>query len=315
MQVKTMIMVITLGIYFILGTGTCLLLADFIRSTLERIRMIWRLQARRREKQPESEVERRMRQSLLTAFGHAVSPAGFLIFIAALFLSVFYMGSRSVGILTALILSAVTASLPCLLLWIRVNSIRRRGSHEGERLVSEFLREYRINNFNVYETMEKVIQSPAEIKITRKLLSKLLYNLRDTGNPVKMKEATDAFAYGLRTNWSVMLAHDIYVAAVKGTNISLAVEDILIQLREARTMAEERKRLNSEAARMTFYMVPLIYCITILMAIRYLDVPVGKLIQNQFHTTEGLILFLFILFLFVGNIALIQSVINQRFDY
>jgi len=112
-----------------------------------------------------------------------------------------------------------------------------------------------------------------------------------------------------------MLAHDIYLAAAKGTNIALAVEDILIQLREARTVAEERKRLNSEAIRMIFYMVPLIYCVTVLMAIRYLDVPVVKLIQNQFHTPEGLILFLFILFMFVGNIALIQLVINQRFDY
>ena len=55
---------------------------------------------------------------------------------------------------------------------------------------------------------------------------------------------------------SLMLAHDIYLAATKGTNIALAVEDILIQLREARTRAEERKRLNSEAIRMTFYMVP-----------------------------------------------------------
>jgi len=315
MGTETTIMVVSFSIYFLLGIGAFLLLADFIRSTLERVRMIRRLRARRREAQPESEILRQMRQWLLTAFGHPVSPVTFLTFIALLFLSILYVGVRSVGISTALALSGMTASLPLLLLWIRVNSIRRRGSHEGERLVSEFLREYRINNFNVYETIEKVIQSPADIKVTRKLLSKLLYNLRNTGNPEQMKQATDAFAYGIRTNWSLMLAHDIYLAAAKGTNIALAVEDILIQLREARTVAEERKRLNSEAIRMIFYMVPLIYCVTVLMAIRYLDVPVVKLIQNQFHTPEGLILFLFILFMFVGNIALIQLVINQRFDY
>ena len=167
MKAEIMIIAITLSIYFILGIGACLLLAGFIRSVYERVRMVWRLRARRREMEPENEMARRMRQSLLTAFGHDVSPAAFLAFIAALFLFVFYMGIRSVGISTALLLSAVTASLPCLLLWIRISSIRRRGSHEGERLVSEFLREYRINNFNVYETIEKVVQSPAEIKVTR----------------------------------------------------------------------------------------------------------------------------------------------------
>ena len=41
----------------------------------------------------------------------------------------------------------------------------------------------------------------------------------------------------------------------------------------------------------------------------------AKLFDNQFGTSEGLLLFFFIVFLFVVNIALIQLVINQRFDY
>jgi len=80
-------------------------------------------------------------------------------------------------------------------------------------------------------------------------------------------------------------------------------------------MVEERKRLNSEAAKMTFYMVPLIYLTTLFMAIKYLDITPERLIQNQFGTKEGIILFFFIAFFFIVNMALIQLVINQRFDY
>ncbi len=315
MHTEIVITTVSLTIYLILAAGTYLVFAHWILSVLEKARMIRRLRARQRETREESELERKLRQSLLTALGYPLSPVSFLTFIAALFLAIFFIASRSMGVFTALFISAAAASLPCLLLWIRLCNIRRRGSHEGEILISEFLRQYRISNFNIYEALEKVIHSPAEIKVTGKLLSKLLYNLRHTGNPAQIKEATDEFAYGIRTNWSLMLAHDIYMAAEKGTNISLAVEDILIQLREARTLAEERKRLNSESFRMTFCMVPFIYCITVLMAVKYLEVPAGKFVENQFHTTEGLILFFFIVFLFVGNIALIQLVINQRFDY
>ncbi len=306
---------ISSAIYLLMAVGAYILLASFLRSVMEKAAMLRRLRARRRRLREEGEMGRKLRNGLQTAIGPGITPGAFCCIISTVFLIVFLMASRSVGVVTALILSGAAASMPCMLVWIRLCSVRRRGSHEGEKLVTEFLRQYRMNNFNVYETMEKVVLSSADIKITGRLLSKLLYNLRNTGDPAQIKAATDGFAFGIGTNWSLMLAHDIYIAAEKGTNISLAVEDILVQLREARAMAEERKRINSEAARMTFYMVPFIYCVTVLMAVKYLDVPMGKFMQNQFNTAEGLILFLFILFLFVLNMALIQLVINQRFDY
>ncbi len=308
-------MSVTAGLYLLLALGTYALYRDLFYSMFEKGRMIRRLRARRREMRDKGEAEKKFHQALYTAFGRALTPVEFISLVAAMFLTVFFITSRHMGLFTALITSVMTASFPVLLLWIKVCGVKRRGSFEGERLVAEFLREYRVNSFNVYQTLEKVIQSSADIKVTRKLLSRLLYNLRDAGNPEEIKKATDGFACGIGTNWSLMLAHDICVTAEKGTNISLAVEDILIQLREARTMAEERKRLNSEAARMTFYLVPLIYCATVLMSVKYLEVPIGKFVQNQFYTGEGLILFLTMAFLFVCNIALIQLVINQRFDY
>lgn len=222
---------------------------------------------------------------------------------------------RYLGLILGFIIAASATCLPSLLLWIRAGSIRRKGSYEGDKLISEILREYRINNFNIYETLEIITGSTSDLKITSRFLSRLLYELRNTGDPLRIKVAIDDFSYAINTNWSRMLANSIYIAAIKGSDISRALEDIQIQLREAKIMTEERKRLNSEARRMTFFMVPAIYVVTAIMSVEYLDLPLLKFLKNQFATPEGLILFYFIFLLFIGNIALLQLVTNRRFDY
>ncbi len=302
-------------LYLLMAVGAYLIYSDFIMSVVSRVKMHRRLDARRREMEDEHYIFVILRRYLIMVTGYSVSPQSFLLLISIVFLTVLLTGLRTLGCAFAALISLSAASIPCLLLWIRTCSIKRKGSYEGEQLVSEFLREYRINNFNIYETLDKISCSTADIKITSGLLSKLLYKLRSTGDPACIKAATDDFAYSIGTNWSMMLAHDICIAAQKGTNISFAVEDILIQLREARTMTEERKRLNSEAARMAFYMVPVIYFVTIFMAIKFLDIPAVKLLQNQFGTAEGILLLFFIAFLFIVNIALIQLITNRSFDY
>ena len=112
-----------------------------------------------------------------------------------------------------------------------------------------------------------------------------------------------------------MLANSIRVSAESGLNVSLALEDILIQLREARQIFEERKRLNSESARMVVFLAPVMYLGTILMTVRYLGIPFTKLLRNQFHTEQGFLLILLISFLFLINLTLIEIINNQRFDY
>ncbi len=51
----------------------------------------------------------------------------------------------------------------------------------------------------------------------------------------------------------------------------MALEDILIQLRQVREIVEERNRLNGEAARMTLFLVPLLYIGTLFLASGYME--------------------------------------------
>ncbi|MGI6728147.1 MAG: hypothetical protein ACOX4P_06260 [Anaerovoracaceae bacterium] len=306
---------ITAFIYLILLSGLVFLFYENLRSVYQQLRILRRLEARKQEHRIEGDIEKWLRQALLTTIVKPISPKMFIFGLGCLFIIVFLISINTLSIVSSIIVSFITVSLPCFLIAIHFVEVRRKGSREGEALIVEFLRQYRMTGYNIFETIEQVIASKLDIKITRRLLYKLLLDLRDTGSSRNIKKATEKFAYSLHTNWSRMLAHNIYIAAVKGTNVSLAIEDILIQLREARALSEERKRLNSEATRMTYYMVPFIYGATVIMAINYLDLPFTKFLYNQFYTPEGLVLFLLIVFLFLGNIGIISLATNQRFDY
>lgn len=312
---QIMAIIIKSIMYLMLCLGTYMIYKELFFSVFIRLRMMRRLHARRLEMKNDSGVKRKLQRSLQVALGYPVSPASFLSATALIFIVVLFTGANVLGLAMAMIVSLFSASTPGLILWIRLSIVRKKGSYEGEKLISELLREYRISNFNIYEAIEIIIKPGQDLKVTGKLLSRLLYNLRTMGNPEEIKRVTDEFAASIKTNWGKMLAHNIYIAAAKGTNISFALEDILVQLREAGVAVEERRRLNSESTRMVIYMVPLIYTLTMFMAVRFLDMPLKLLLANQLGTPEGLLFFFFIVFMALGNTALIQLFTNQSFDY
>ena len=234
---------------------------------------------------------------------------------ASVFFIVFSVGSLNFNIFRALIFALMIGIIPYLMLRIKLENNRRKSSHEGETLIINLLTKYRIHKFNIYEAMEAVINDSIDIKVSKKILFNLLLAIRNTGSDAVIIAATKDFAFSIDTNWSRMLANNIQIAATKGVNVSNAIEDILIQLRSAKSQAEERKRLNSEAVRMAIFLVPLMYLATVFMSIKYLDMPVSDFLKNQFNTSQGFMLFIICIFLFLINLMLIEIVNNKSFDY
>ncbi len=234
------------------------------------------------------------------------------LFIAiVLFVSFTYIS----GALMAAVLAVASFVLPYFALVMRIENMKKKGSHEGEKLISEFLAQYRIANFNIYRTMELVISNRKDIKISGNLLYQVLLEMRSSGNVEKIKEATKIFANGINTNWSRMFANNLAIAGESGINIQAALEDLLIQLREARQLFEERKRLNSEARRMLLGLIPLLYFGIFFASIKYLDVPLNKILKNQFTTPEGIGTFMICVLLYLFNIVLIEAVRGKSFDF
>jgi hypothetical protein len=234
-QSDSIIMLVSAALNLIFLCGSWLLCSESLKSCWAKFRMKNRLKARRKAMKPDSALERHLRRVLSISLKKPMDPRAFMRYTALIFILILLTGIHTAAVHSAVIMAALTASLPYLFLRVRVETIRRKSSYEGEKLIAEFLCQYRISGLNIYKTMEQVILISEGTKITGKLLFKLLLELRNTGNPQVIRDATERFAYGINTSWSRMLANCIRIAAESGANVVLALEDINIQLREARS--------------------------------------------------------------------------------
>ena len=208
------------------------------------------------------------------------------------------------------------ASTPILLLRFRLEKLRNRGSKEAALLVSGLLNHYRANHRNIYSGLEALIKDPADgCGITKKLLFRLLMNIRSTKNQETLRLATQEFAFGIKTNWSDMLSQCIFAAAYEGLDISEALEDILEQLKTAKVLEEERKLANSESTRLVKFLVPAAYLASFAIGVFMMDIPMKKMISNQFMSSTGIGILILIAGLFLFNTLIIDLVKNGKFDY
>jgi hypothetical protein len=245
----------------------------------------------------------------------ALTPTAFLTLLIAMFFIVFTASATNLSFFISLVIAFAFASLPYLFLRVRLERLRRRGSYEGESLVSALLTHYWISGGNIFAAIEKTIEKAENIPVTRKLLAALLLELRSTGNRERISAAAAAFAYGIGTNWGRMLSYHIRAATLTGRDISLAIEDILSQLREARALAEERKRINGESVRLVVFLIPLSYAGSFFVSVTLLGLSPARFARNQFATAEGFGLFVAAVFLFFMNLVLIEVITNRKLDF
>ncbi len=149
--------------------------------------------------------------------------------------------------------------------------------------------------------MEKLINDKNDFPVCAKYLYLLCLKLRASGSRRHIRSSCEEFALSLNSSWGKLLATCIENSFL-GIDISEALLDIISQMKISRENEEKRKRLNSEAQRMTVFLVPALYITTIFVANKYLDVPITDIIYNQFHTSEGMFLFIIIVLLFFLNL-------------
>ncbi|MDR1953730.1 MAG: hypothetical protein LBQ21_04545 [Clostridiales Family XIII bacterium] len=314
-DVYVLISVISAAIYLLLLAGILLLLRKQIVQLYNAVRYRKRLSAPRFNRGNTTSLTKHLDNVLRTVTQRAIPPTAFLVATIILFFLVFTLSATNLSINISAIIGVSFASLPYLFLRMKLERLRRRGSFEGETLISSLLTQYWVSDGNIFDTIERTIVTGDGIKITGKLLSAMLLEIRNTGNKERIRRAADSFAYGVNTNWSRMLAYHIRTAAISGCDISLAIEDILVQLREARSLAEERKRINGESVRIVVFLIPLIYIGSIFVSVHMLNLGIGRFVRNQFMTAEGFGFFSFTAFLFMLNIVLLEIITNRKLDF
>ncbi len=291
-----------------------LILSDPAKKILQKIRMRNRLRERKRIEKGKADWERKLDEAVLVVFGPDMTSGLLMLFDLTVFVTSFAVASRTLRLPVAFLTGIVLAGLPWIYLYVRLETKRRKGSREGITLVAELLRRYRIAGKNLPLAIEETVSVP-ELRVTGRLLYRLLLSLRDAKNGETIRKAADDFAYGLGTNWGRMLSYNIANAAETGRDIGPGLEDILIQLRDAEKLAEERKRMNGETARIVNLFLPFLYPASLLMMHRAMDMPWETILRNQFQTSEGVLLLLAALVLWALNVLLLSLVTGRKFDF
>ena len=299
-------------IYMTLVIGVLILMRKKIERVIKTFRTRRRLDPHRAVPEKDAgSIERLLRATMK----RPISATAFGVLTIALFFTVFIASAKTITTAPALLTGVAFSGLPYLFLRMRLERLRRAGSFEGEKLVSAFLTAYLISAGNIYETIERTIAASPHLKVTGRLLSDLLLKLRKTADPVRVRAAADVFSYGVGTNWASMLVYVIRTGVLRGTDMTSAIEDILSQLREARVLAEERKRINGESVRMAAFLTPGLYIGSVFTAITVMGLPPSRLLYNQFFTAQGFALFTAALFLFLLNRILLEVITNRRLDF
>lgn len=308
-------LIIRILLYALLLFGIVLTFAESIKCRYLELAMRKRLRLRRRQEKPEKTLQRHLRKTIYTVLGEKISPNIFIAVCVIIFLLVLLPTINYYGCFVALMSALLMASFPYLFLRTRLENMRKKVSFEGEEFLGEFLSNYRISACDVLEAMARVSLTDRPKEQLKLLLSKMLYAVRNDSSTSSIRNAEEQFSFAVNSNWAKMFSYNLGIAITTGEDISLALEDILIQLREARVLGEKRKRLNAEATKMVLFLVPAMYLMTVITSVYFIGLSWQEFFHHQFMTSQGFLLFLLGLIFFLINLILTEVVNHQRFDF
>ncbi len=297
----------TMGLLFIFGKSI------YYRYTEHRMRRRLREQRRREESDPR--VIRGLQILLETSWGYRGSPIVFLFLIGIMGAMVAIPAISYYGWFPGVMAGFLSLGFPFLHLFLKLENMRNRVSQDGEVFMGDYLANYRATHGDVLEAMARMTSKTPGKGTLEAFLLRMLFQVRNQPTAHTVKAAQKQFCFAVHTNWADMFAYNIGVGILTGENISLALEDIFIQLREGRTLMEQRKRLNSEAARMVLFLVPGMYIITVLSSLTFIGLEWEEYMHHQFMTPPGFLLILSMVALFFINVLLTEVVRHQPLDF
>ncbi|MCQ2551971.1 MAG: hypothetical protein MJ148_01290 [Clostridia bacterium] len=257
---STEVLIVTLSslIYIAFMFGMLLFEFDNIELAFQR----YRLRRKKKSAKDDGKLLILAKDLLSGALGRDVDGIWLVVAVVLIFVVSFIIALSNFSFYLAMVIAFFLSALPLLLLYSKMQALRNKGSQEGISLLTEMYRQYKMNSLNIFKAIELTIAAKGEYPICRKHLYVLLLRLQDAANADEIRRHCRALSFALGGNWGRSVASCIEIAASKGTDISLALLDILEQLKTAKALVEERKRLNSESMRMTLFLIPFLYIMT-----------------------------------------------------
>lgn len=242
------------------------------------------------------------------------SPEIFLCTTALIFTGVFFASYWMEGAGFSVMTGLAAASVPYLVMRIRLNKKRIDSSREGDIMLRELLSSYKINNCNMKEAIEATAAALEDAPNSKRLLLDMARGFNRAYTEKEIRKVLFLFRYSLATSWGDALASTIYFSHVHGIRVSEALEDLLESLDRSRKVVEFSRRENNEATLMLKYLAPASYLLSVLCACRYFGFSLEKFVRYQFLTPLGLQWFTISVVLFACGIIVNGLLSREKMD-
>ena len=232
---------------------------------------------------------------------------------AFLFILGYCVSSIHTGIFFSLITALLLASVPIISLVSIIQHQRNRSGKEGLVFTNSLYRQYVIGKGNMLTALEKVSEGKTEYPVCARQSYLLLLRLRSSEGKPDIRASVNDFSSAIGTLWAKNIGIAV-MSALEGYDVSEALLDISRRLKHAKEDEEEKKRLNSEAKRMTLFLVPFMYLITFFMSLGSLGLTLKGFLRNQFGDPAGRMLFFSIVFLFAFDYGILSVTLGKSSD-
>jgi hypothetical protein len=262
-----------------------------------------------------NELFERIKLFINTIFSYKLAFEVFIILEIIILVFVFIIiYNITCNILVSLLFGIVFLIIPVIFLKIKLHIKRVEGSYEGEKFIIELLGQYKMNYFNIVDAMDNTAKNLNEQPVIKKALVKICYRIKEYNNSEELLKIIHEFTYAVDTSWSILLGNCIFLAIEHNQDITLALEDILEEIREIKTLIEKDKQFNNESFVLIKYILPGSYILSMISAIKFFGFSFTKLIYYQLHTSIGLKIFTIIIFLLITNLIIFLVLKKPKYD-
>lgn len=309
--------VIRVFLYIMILTGIWLFLGRYILRFFKRENKKYRFGVKP-VRQVDNKFTAHIRLLLLLTLGRKDENSIFYfiflsIFLFFIFLSVF-TGLFGISIFFVL-MSMLAGFLPYIFLRFRLKSLQLQGSYEAVNLISELNNMYKISSFNMSSAIDKTIGTIKDSPLSKKALFHLSLKVKEYKGKEELQSAIDNFVVAFETEWATLLGMNIFESIASGTNVSVSLDDILSNLKQVKSSIEKDKRANYEAFTMVKFVIPVVYILSIILALKFFGFTISRFFYYQFNTGLGIKLFITIIVLSVISFCVMYLLSKPKFDY
>lgn len=217
-------------------------------------------------------------------------------------------------LLKAIAFSLAISISPYVWLRLQLNKIRIDSSYEADKLINELINQYKLNNNNMIDAIDETIHNIKEAPSMKRQLFILSLKLKEYRTKEQLKASIEHFIYAVETEWIILLANNIYISITENIDITLGLEDIQKEIKQAIADKEREKRLNLESISIVKYLTPTIYLLSILLSKKVFNIPIKDFFEYQLNTSTGFNYFMIIVVITLFNNSLIVLLNRQKFD-